>query len=70
MRARWWHQGGNAGYQLQRREVQLVDLGAALVRIRLTALLGTAVHQLSTLFAQTIHGKGRTSAVARQALLF
>jgi hypothetical protein len=59
VRARRWHQGGNTGYQLQRREVQFVDLGATLVRARLAMLFCAAVHQGSALFAKTIHGKGR-----------
>jgi len=31
-RARRWYQGGNTGYQLQRRELQFVHLGAAVQR--------------------------------------
>lgn len=31
-------------------------------------LFGAAVHQIASLFAQVLHGKGRASAVAQQAL--
>jgi hypothetical protein len=46
---------------------QLICLGTALVAGGLAALLGTAVHQRSALFAQTFHGKGWAGAVAQQA---
>ena len=65
---RRWHQGRNAGYQLQRREVQLVCLSATLVTGGLAALFGSAVHQFASLFAQAFHGKGWTGAVAQQPL--
>ena len=68
MRARWWHQGCNAIYQLQWREVQLVDPCATLVRARLAMLFAAAVHQLGALFAQSLHGKGWAGAVAQQPL--
>lgn len=68
MRAWWRHQGRDAPYQLQRREVQLVCLGAALVTRRLAVLFGAAVHQGGTLFAKAIHGKRWAGAVAQQAL--
>ena len=60
--ARRHHQGGNTGYQLQRREMQIVSPGPALVTAGLAALLGAAVHQGRALFAQALHGQGWAGA--------
>jgi len=54
--------------QRQRRKVQFVQLGTTRVAGGLTVLLGAAVNQGSTLFAQAIHGKGWAGAVAQQPL--
>jgi len=62
MGVRRWHQRGNAGCQLQRCEVQLVEPGTALVRARLAMLFCAAVVQGGALFAKA-HTKAR--AVAR-----
>ena len=68
VRSRRRHQRRNASYQLQRREVQLVDPGATLVRAGLAMLFGAAVHQIASLLAQAVHGKGWAGAVAQQPL--
>jgi hypothetical protein len=64
-----WHRGGNAIDQIQWREVQFVDLGAALVRARLAVLFCAAAHQGGALFAQggPVH-MGRPGAVGLQSL--
>ena len=75
--ARRWHQGGNAVDQLQWCEGELVcpdssvidaTLVSALITARLAVLLGAAVHQVLTYFAQALHRKRRTRAVAQQPL--
>ena len=68
MGARRRHQSGDAVYQLQRCECDLVDLGAPLVTGGLAALLGAAVDQIVALFAQALQGKGWARAVAQQPL--
>ena len=68
MGARRWHPCRNALYQLQRLEVQFVDLGTSPVTCGLTVLLGAAVDQGRALFAQTIHCKGWAGAIAQQPL--
>jgi len=68
MDARRWHPCRNALYQLQRLEVQFVDLGTSPVTCGLTALLGAAVDQGRALFAQTTHCKGWAGAIAQQPL--
>ena len=66
--ARRWHPCRNALYQLQRLEVQFVDLGTSHVTCGLTVLLGAAVDQGRALFAQTTHCKGWAGAIAQQPL--
>jgi hypothetical protein len=74
MPVRAWrrYQGGYAVNQLQWREGDLVCLGAALVSApipaRLAVLLGAAVDQVLTCFAQTFHGMRRPGAAAQQPL--
>ena len=71
VRSRWWHQLGNAINQLQRRECELIDLGTAFVvevAAGIAVLLGAAVNQLAARFAQPLHGKRRSGAVAQQTL--
>ena len=61
MRARRWHQCGDAVDQFQRREHQ-VSLFATGLR------LGAVVDQISTALAQTLHRKRRPGAIPQQAL--
>ena len=56
-----WHQRRNAGYQLRRCEVQLVDLGATLVRARLAVLFGAAVGQ-GGVHKQRVGGRSSSTA--------
>jgi hypothetical protein len=62
------HQRGDAVDQFQRCKGQLIGLGTALVAGRLAALFGTAVHQFACLFAQPLHGKRWSCAIAQQPL--
>ena len=79
MHTRWRHQRGKAGYEFERREVQLVGLYPVLctslcvalvapVAARLAVLLGAAVNQLTARFAQPIQRKRWPCAVTQQAL--
>ena len=69
----WWrHQGGHAVDELQRREMQFVGLVAAPVSVVVAAgfaaLFGAAVHQFTTRFAQSFHGKGWACTITQQPL--
>jgi hypothetical protein len=79
MRSRWWHQCGNAGYEFERREVQLICLCPVLctsvcvalvapVTAWLAALLGAAVNELTARFAQPRTSKRGPCAVPQQPL--
>ena len=68
VRARWWHQGGNAVDQVQWRERDLVCLGTTLVTGEFAVLLGTAVHQRITVLAQARTSKRWVRAVKQQTL--
>ena len=59
---------GEAVDQLQRCEVQLINLGTALVAGGFAALLAAAVHQFASLFAQPVHRKGWAGAIAQEPL--
>jgi hypothetical protein len=65
--ARWWHQGGNAVDQLQRREVSSSALAPRLSLVGSLRCLAQR-YTSAALFAQTFHGKGWAGAVAQQAL--
>ena len=79
MRSRWWHQCGNAGYEFERREVQLIRLCPVLctsvcvalvspLAARLAVQFGAAIDQLAARFAQPLTRKRRARAVAQQPL--
>ena len=79
VRTRWRHQRGKAGYEFERREVQLVGLCPVLctslcvalvapVTAWLAVLLGAAVDQLTAHLAQPIQRKRGPCAVTQQTL--
>jgi hypothetical protein len=76
---RWWHQRGKAGYEFERRKVQLVGLCTVLctslcaallppAATRFAVLFGAAVDQLTARFAQPFKRKRWARAVPQQSL--
>jgi outer membrane receptor protein involved in Fe transport len=55
MRSRWWHQCGNAGYQFERREVQLICLCPVLCTSVCVALVAPVTAWLAALLGLGFH---------------